>query len=161
MPATPGTSARPDNAGVVIPPPAFYLAGFGIGLVLEAVAPIEGLSNPAKAILGVAGIVLWLAFGGRAVATFLRARTGIIPVRPATVLVTSGPYRLTRNPMYVGFALLYAGLAIWLDVIWAVIALPLVLLVVDRYVIAREEHYLDRRFGEEYLRYRARVRRWL
>jgi protein-S-isoprenylcysteine O-methyltransferase Ste14 len=155
------SSEATDNAGVRLPPPLIYLAGFGIGLALEAAWPIDGLDNPARWILGVAGILLWLAVGGRAAMTFLRVRTGIVPVKPATSLVVTGPYRLTRNPMYVGFALVYSGLAVWLDVIWALIVLPLVLIAVDRYVIAREERYLERRFGDEYVAYKARVRRWL
>jgi protein-S-isoprenylcysteine O-methyltransferase Ste14 len=156
--ASPGST---DHADVRIPPPAIYLAGFGVGLLLEAAAPIEGLSNPAKAIAGIAGILLWAFFDGRATVEFIRRKTSMIPIKPASTLVTNGPYSRSRNPMYIGMAALYAGLAVWLDVIWAVIVLPLVLLAVDRYVIAREERYLERRFGDEYLRYKARVHRWI
>jgi protein-S-isoprenylcysteine O-methyltransferase Ste14 len=82
-------------------------------------------------------------------------------MRPTTALVTSGPYRLTRNPMYLGMAFLYAGLALSFGVTWSLAFLPLVLLAVDRLAILREEHYLEAKFGEEYRRYKARVRRWL
>ena len=79
----------------------------------------------------------------------------------ATSLVTTGPYRITRNPGYLGLALLYAGIAALARAPWAYVTLVPALIVVDRAVIAREERYLQRRFGEDYLRYRARVRRWL
>lgn len=92
---------------------------------------------------------------------FRDASTSIVPVRPSTALVTSGPYQLTRNPMYVGMAFLYAGLALLLGVIWALALLPAVLLAVDRIAIAREESYLEAKFGAEYRAYRDRVRRWL
>ncbi|HEX6629907.1 MAG TPA: isoprenylcysteine carboxylmethyltransferase family protein, partial [Gemmatimonadaceae bacterium] len=84
-----------------------------------------------------------------------------IPNRPATRLATGGPYRLTRNPMYVSLAALYLGVALFANSWWPVALLPLVLLVVDRAVIAREERYLAAAFPDEYAAYRARVRRWL
>ncbi len=92
---------------------------------------------------------------------FLKRGTSLIPGKRAEALVTSGPYRFTRNPMYVGMAFLYVGLALWLDVLWALAFLPVVLLVVDRRVIAPEERYLEARFGDEYRAYKQRVRRWL
>jgi protein-S-isoprenylcysteine O-methyltransferase Ste14 len=82
-------------------------------------------------------------------------------MNPTIALVTSGPYRLTRNPMYVGMAFLYGAFALAFGVIWALITLPLVLIAVDRLVIAREEPYLEARFGEQYREYTRRVRRWL
>ena len=85
----------------------------------------------------------------------------MLPVRPTTALVTSGPYRLTRNPMYVGFALGHAGLALRRRSTWALLMLGPVLAAVDRIVIEREERYLERAFGDEYRRYARQVRRWL
>ncbi len=92
---------------------------------------------------------------------FWRKRTTIRPDRPATALATTGPYRLTRNPMYLSLALLYAGIAILWQSICALLLLPLVLFFIDRRVIVREELYLERQFGSAYRQYRARVRRWL
>jgi protein-S-isoprenylcysteine O-methyltransferase Ste14 len=79
----------------------------------------------------------------------------------ASTIVVEGPYRFTRNPLYVASALIYAGIAVRLNGLWAALLLPLVLGVVDRGVIEREERYLERKFGEEYLRYKAQVRRWI
>lgn len=76
-------------------------------------------------------------------------------------MVTNGPYRFTRNPMYLGFTLLYLGAAFWVNTAWPVILLPLVLAVMHYGVIVREEAYLERVFAEEYRTYRQRVRRWL
>jgi protein-S-isoprenylcysteine O-methyltransferase Ste14 len=144
-----------------LPPPAIYVTGFLVGLGLETLAPMGGIPAPARFAAGALGVVLWLYFDGSAMVQFKRARTGLAPSSPNTALVTSGPYRLSRNPMYVGMALLYAGLALALDLLWPLALLPAVLLIVDRLFIAREEPLLEAAFGEAYRRYRARVRRWL
>jgi protein-S-isoprenylcysteine O-methyltransferase Ste14 len=150
-----------DRSGVRIPPPLIYVAGFLAGLALEAVFPIGALPFAIALVAGLVGGVLWLVLDGSAMMRFQRARTSIVPFKPTTALVTSGPYRFTRNPMYVGMAFLYLGLALAFGVIWALALLPLVLLAVDRLVIAREERYLEAKFGEEYRDYMRSVRRWL
>jgi protein-S-isoprenylcysteine O-methyltransferase Ste14 len=104
---------------------------------------------------------LWLVLDGGAMLRFRRAGTSMVPLNPSTALVVSGPYRFTRNPMYLGMAFLYVGLAFALGVIWALFLLPLVIAAVDQLVIAREEAYLVRKFGQPYCDYMARVRRWL
>jgi protein-S-isoprenylcysteine O-methyltransferase Ste14 len=92
---------------------------------------------------------------------FRRAGTSMVPFNPTTVLVTTGPYRFSRNPMYLGMAFLYIALALAFGVIWALIVLPLVIAAVDQLVISLEEGYLVRKFGQPYCDYMARVRRWL
>jgi protein-S-isoprenylcysteine O-methyltransferase Ste14 len=152
---------RPDSAGVWIPPPLFYVAGFLLGFAVELALP---LSRPPLALALAGGaicIAIWLALDGSAMLRFRSARTSMVPMKPSTALVTSGPYLATRNPMYVGMAFLYAGLALLLGVIWSLAFLPAVLLMVHRFVIAREERYLEAKFGEEYRAYKGRVRRWL
>ncbi|MGH2962537.1 MAG: methyltransferase family protein [Solirubrobacterales bacterium] len=106
------------------------------------------------------GTGLWLALDGAAMLFFRRAGTSMIPFVPTTALVTAGPYRYTRNPMYLGMAFLYVALALGTGVIWALIVLPLVIAAVDQLVIALEEGYLVRKFGEPYCDYMTRVRRW-
>jgi protein-S-isoprenylcysteine O-methyltransferase Ste14 len=81
--------------------------------------------------------------------------------RPVPRLTTDGPFRYTRNPGYLCLAMIYAGIAVLRNALWAILALPLVLLVIQREVIGREERYLERTFGEEYLSYKANVRRWV
>lgn len=92
---------------------------------------------------------------------FHQAGTSVAPRMPTSALVTSGPYRITRNPMYVGMAFLYAGLALLLDLVWPLVFLPVVLLAIDRRVIPREERHLESEFGKEYFDYRGHVRKWL
>ena len=150
-----------EASGVRVPPPLFYVAGFLIGIGLEAAFPID---RPPVAIT-VAGSALglgaWLALDGAAMLSFRRARSSMIPMRPSTALVTSGPYRFTRNPMYLGMAFLYAAIALVLGLVWPLIVLPVVIAAVDQLVIAIEEAYLVRRFGQPYCDYMATTRRWL
>jgi protein-S-isoprenylcysteine O-methyltransferase Ste14 len=93
--------------------------------------------------------------------TIEKAGTPIRTDRPVPRLVTDGPFRFTRNPEYLGLAMLYAGIALLRNSLWAILLLPVVVYVIQREVIGREERYLERTFGEEYLAYKAQVRRWL
>jgi protein-S-isoprenylcysteine O-methyltransferase Ste14 len=150
-----------DTSGVRVPPWLYYIAGFLAGAALEIAFPIEAPSLGWRLVAGALGFALWLSLDGRAMRAFARAGTSMNVTAPTSALVTSGPYRYTRNPMYVGMAFLYAGLAVALGVIWALATLPIVLVVVDRLVIAREEPYLEARFGDPYREYKQRVHRWL
>lgn len=153
--------SEPDRSGVRFPPPLIYVAGFLVGVALELAVPIGGLPLGLAVAAGLVGGGVWLALDGLAMVRFRRAGTSMVPMRPTTALVTSGPYRFTRNPMYVGMAFLHAALALAFGVIWALAVLPFVLFAVDRLVIAREEHYLEAKFGEQYREYTRRVRRWV
>lgn len=92
---------------------------------------------------------------------FRRAGTHVAPGQPAAALVTAGPYRFTRNPIYIGFVLVYFGLSIVLTSVWILLLLLPVVLILQRGVVLREEAYLERKFGEAYRAYTARVPRWL
>jgi protein-S-isoprenylcysteine O-methyltransferase Ste14 len=151
----------PDTSGVRVPPPLFYVAGFLLGLVLELIWPIGGPPVAVRIAGAVIGVGLWLALDGAAMLFFRRAGTSMIPFVATTALVTTGPYRFTRNPMYLGMAFLYIAVALATEVIWALIVLPLVIAAVDQLVIALEEGYLVRKFGDPYCEYIASVRRWL
>jgi len=102
-----------------------------------------------------------VALAASAIALFRRASTSPVPNQPTTALVAQGPYRFTRNPMYVGLAALYAGVALLANSWWPLVVLPVVLMVIRWRVIAREEAYLERKFGDAYRAYTTRVRRWL
>jgi protein-S-isoprenylcysteine O-methyltransferase Ste14 len=151
----------PDHAGVTVPPPLIFLAGLLAGVGLEAIEPIDGIDSPWRWIALVLGVAAWVYLDGSAMRRFQKADTALPPFRPTSAIVTTGPYGFSRNPIYIGMACLYAGLALALDAIWALILLPGVLLIIRFYVIAREERYLEAKFGEEYLAYKRRVRRWL
>ena len=98
-------------------------------------------------------------------AWFVRTMRGVDTTiridKPVSSLVQNGPFRYSRNPGYVALAMIYAGIAFLRNALWAILPLPLVLYVIQREVIEREERYLERTFGEEYLGYRRRVRRWV
>ena len=150
-----------ETAGIKIPPPLFYLAGLLAGLGLELAFPIDGPPTWVRVAVAAVGVAASSYLDLGAMGRFARAGTNVIPFKPTTALVTDGPFRITRNPMYVGMACLYIAIATATGLIWALILLPLVLIVVDRLVIAKEEPYLERLFGEPYLEYKRRVRRWL
>jgi protein-S-isoprenylcysteine O-methyltransferase Ste14 len=95
------------------------------------------------------------------VRTFTRAGADVVPGKPATTLVTKGPYRVTRNPIYIGFTLLYFGIAILATSVWMLLLLVPLLIILQKGVVEREEVYLDSKFGEAYQKYQARVPRWL
>ncbi len=153
--------ASSDAAGVLAPPPLIYLGGLVAGFVLEALLPSASIPGavrwPLGVVLSAAGLLLARAFF-RALRT---AGTPVNPYSPTTSLVTGGPYRLSRNPAYLAMALGYCGVATLASALWVLVPLPIVLLLVDRGVIAREERYLQRKFGDEYDRYTARTRRWV
>jgi protein-S-isoprenylcysteine O-methyltransferase Ste14 len=156
----PTTPDRPKLAGVVAPPPLIFGVPLISGLLLDRWRPLPFLPPEWAPRIGIP-IFLGLFVGFPAVLAFRRAATSPNPWRPATALVTSGPYRFTRNPMYLGMLLLYLGGSCWGNSLWPLFFLPLVLWVMQAGVIAREESYLEERFGEAYRQYRARVRRWL
>ena len=156
------TSPLP-HPGVHFPPPLIFVAGIAIGWLLNRrwPWPITAGASRGRMLIAVLCFTIWLAFMLAAFVTFLRARTAIIPNRPAARLVTSGPYRFTRNPMYVSMVALYVAVTLAINSWWPLLLLPLVVLVLQRVVIAREERYLASAFPAEYAEYRRRVRRWL
>jgi protein-S-isoprenylcysteine O-methyltransferase Ste14 len=146
---------------VIAPPPLLYLSGLAVGLLLEAILPSASVPAAVAWPLGGILIVVGSALGRSFFRALHRAGTPISPYRGATTLVTTGPYRLSCNPGYLGMAIAYAGIAVVTGWLWALVPLAAVLVVIDRGVIAREERYLEWKFGGEYRRYRDRTRRWL
>jgi protein-S-isoprenylcysteine O-methyltransferase Ste14 len=152
-----------DTAGVLAPPPVLYGAGLVIGLALHALHPIHIASNSVSVVrgAGVALVAIGLLLSTSVMRLFGAAGTPVPPYRPTARLVFSGPYRYSRNPDYIGQALVYVGVALVANSWWPLFILPVVVFVVQRFVIEREERYLEAKFGQEYREYRARVRRWL
>jgi protein-S-isoprenylcysteine O-methyltransferase Ste14 len=135
-----------------------------LGCLLTWLIPIgPGLGHANGLALAVGAIfaVLGLALGARGVWEFKRLGVSVVPGDPAAAMVESGPYRFTRNPIYIGFVLLYFGLAVMLTSAWMLLLLIPVLMVLQRGVVEREEAYLQEKFGEAYRKYQARVPRWL
>jgi protein-S-isoprenylcysteine O-methyltransferase Ste14 len=149
-----------DVPGVVAPPPVIFAAGLAAGLLVEHWFPQPVLPLAWAHRLALVPFALGL-LGIAAVVSFRRAGTSPNPRTPSSQLVTGGVYRLSRNPMYVGFTLWYVAAACWKNSLWPLLFLPIVLLIMLYGVILREERYLARRFGDDYRAYQQRVRRWL
>ena len=150
-----------DIPGVVARPPLIYLGFLAVGLVLDYVRPAPLIPDIAQYSLGAALIVLGAVILAAAIRQFRRAGTNVPTNRATTALVADGLYRFSRNPIYIALSLVYAGIGIAADSP-CVLGLLLPILVIIRYgVIAREERYLERKSGQEYLRYKVSVRRWV
>ncbi len=159
----PPPAAAQRGPRVRIPPPllvaAWFFAGYGADRLLplripESVAPV---SRP----LGWLLVVLGVAFSLWAMGRFRWAGTTVLPFKAATTLVIEGPYRFSRNPIYLGMLVGYLGVALVTDLIWPLLLVPLVQSSLRGLAIDAEEAHLRERFGEQYLKYRRRVRRWL
>ena len=152
--------AAAQTAGVVAPPPLIYAVPLVAGLLLQQWHAFPIVSSGPTTVLGIL-LVLSGLVGAPAITAFRRASTSPKPWVPSTALVTTGPYRFTRNPMYLGFTLMYLGVAVWANTLWPFLFLPLVLGAMHYGVIIREEAYMASTFGAAYEEYRNRVRRWL
>jgi protein-S-isoprenylcysteine O-methyltransferase Ste14 len=157
----PTNASRLDNPGVIAPPPILYGIAFAVGNLLQWVVPVRILPANIATCMGLA-----LLASGAALATWSRrtmqgAGTNVHPALPATALVMAGPFRFSRNPMYLARTLLYLGLGCLLNALWVLALLAPLLLIMHYGVIEREERYLGAKFGEAYLRYQADVRRWV
>lgn len=157
-------NGRHDTSGVRFPPPLYFLIGLAIGFIIEHFYPLR-LAKPGHQIitysLGGVWIALGLLLGGWAGFTFRRAGTSPVPHVPSKALVSSGPYRWTRNPMYVALALTSIGIGLLMNALWPIISVPAALVLIDALVIRKEERYLEGGFGDSYRDYRRRVRRWM
>jgi protein-S-isoprenylcysteine O-methyltransferase Ste14 len=155
--------AGADHAGIRVPPPLIFLGLVVVGPLLDrllGLAPLA-LVRPVQIglvlVLVAAGLALVLA----AIRRFASAGTRVEPWAPSSAIVSDGIYRFTRNPMYLGMTLVMLGLALIIGSPGSLALVALAVLIVDRFVIRREEAYLERKFGDPYRAYRAKVRRWL
>ena len=160
----PRRESEQDTAGVVLPPPLVYLGGIALGLAFDWLLDLPPLPERDAAggfwlgvAIGVCGLLLVLWAGGH----FVRAGTPLPPHRPTSALVSEGPYRRSRNPIYLGMALIYIGVVCATASTGVLLLFPAVIAVMEFGVIRREERYLEGKFGDSYRAYKARVRRWL
>jgi len=155
---------RADTAQVIMRPPLAWGLAIIVGLALNWLMPLSFLPAGLAATLfgiSVAVFVLALALAAWAITTMARAGSNVPTNRPTTTIVDTGPYGFTRNPIYLGMFLALIGLAVALDNPWLLLMLVLFALLIRYGVVAREEAYLERKFGDVYRGYRSRVRRWL
>lgn len=153
---------RRDETGIRFPPPLiyalFFLAGYGLQR-LEPVALFGSRSWPET--VGLVLIGAGAAFAITAAMTFRGAGTHVNPTKPATTVVAHGPFRFTRNPMYLSMAVIYLGGVLMLGSVWPLVLFPVTIWVIRTRIIALEEAYLEAKFGAIYLEYKNKVRRWL
>lgn len=154
-------TAQSEHAGVWFPPPFWYVLAVLGGVLLDRRWPLPIGASRLNTFAGVAFVLGWMALAFVSIDRFRRSKTSIVPIRPADALVLSGPYRYTRNPMYVSLALLTIGCGLLLGTWWSIVLLVPTLTIVQLFVILPEERYLRRRFGTAYEDYTRRVRRWL
>jgi len=151
----------PDNPGVIAPPPLIYAGALAAGLLANRLYPLAFVPRGLWRVLCLPLILGGLLIGFLGFRAMRRAETNVDPRQPATAIVTEGPYRFTRNPLYLSMTLIYAGITALANALPAAVLLPIVLRIMRRGVIELEERYLERKFGDEYLNYKARVRRWV
>lgn len=152
-----------DNPRIYIPVPVFYIAFFYFSLLAQNVFPLAHDLLQTSAAQPVAWIFIGVGVAhiGAAWAQFIKTDNSVTTIKPAASLQVGGVYAFSRNPMYIGFFFLYSGAAILWGNWWTFILMPFLVLVIDLYVVRREEKYLRRTFGKAYKEYKRNVRRWL
>ena len=150
-----------DKAGVAFHPPLLLIPSLALGFLLRWLANVPVVSSTAAGVIGPALVALAFGVFSWAVVTMLRGGTSIPTHRPTVAIITAGPFRFSRNPIYLSMILLHIGVGIWANSLWFLVLAANAVVLLTWGVIAREERYLERKFGDEYLRYKSRVRRWL
>ena len=150
-----------DTPNVIAPPPLIFLSGLFVGGLVNWFFPAEFLPKTLATVSGIGLVFAGLTIIVTAIAQMRRAETNVEPWKPTTAILDSRLYAVSRNPIYLAMILIYLGLSFLFNSIWFLPILPIVLLVIYYGVILREEKYLERKFGDEYLNYKNRVQRWL
>lgn len=150
-----------DNPGVMAPPPLIYAGALAAGLLANRRYHIPFLPRRVGRTLGWPLVACGVAVGFLGAREMRRAETNVDPSKPATAVVTGSPFRFTRNPLYLSMTLIYGGIAAVANALPAALLLPVVLRLMRRGVIEREERYLERKFGDEYIEYKVKAPRWI
>ncbi len=154
--------SRTDSSGIIAPPPVLYLGTLLLGSVAHVAAPLSlHSSTPTHWVAGALLMVISAALARWAFVTLRRVGTSASPYRPSAVLTTTGPFRFSRNPIYLAMTGLYLGISLLANSVWPLLLLAPLLVVMRQGVILREERYLSATFGEAYAAYKSGVRRWL
>lgn len=150
-----------DHANVKIPPPVLTLLVIVATFLLARFVPLPFAVPRAVEYIGFALVVIGFLFGLGAVIAFRRARTTLDPYHPVSSIVTSGVYSFSRNPIYLGFLLMVIGIPLNAGTYWGILLVPIFIFLCNKLVIEHEEAYLEKKFGETYINYKSRVRRWV
>jgi len=154
-------NTEPDNPKVRFPPPLIFLLFLLVGFGIIHYYPLPLLEGDLRWVLFFTFLGMAVFIGGYSIWLFKKSKTEVLPWKPASALVIKGPYKFTRNPMYLSFVLMGISLSIYLSNAWVLILMLPFAIVIGRYAIKREEEYLLRKFGESYADYQKKVRRWL
>jgi len=150
--------------GLPLPPPVLLLIALVLAIILDW-TPLRFLAPPVsfnpQVVIGALLVVGSVLLVAGAVRTFRREGTNVVPTRPALKIVTTGPYRFTRNPMYLSMVLFMLGISLLFSLEWGVILTPILWIGYDRLIVAREEAYLSAKFGTDYQGLLQQTRRWL
>ena len=145
-----------DASGVLFPPPLAHLVMLITGLAIHSLRPKRFLpKGKVQFAIGLPFVGIAVILSVWAVRTMRQAATEINAYKPTTAIVMRGPFQFSRNPMYLSLTALYIGIATVVNSLWAILLLPVALVAISRGVIEREERYLERKFGEKYIRYKA------
>ena len=156
-----GEKDNADSPGVIAPPPLIYAGALLAGLLANRRFHVPFLPRPLARMIGWPLVACGLAVGFLGAREMRRSETNVDPYKPATAVVTGGPFRFTRNPLYLSMTLIYGGISALANALPPVLLLPIVLRLMRRGVIEREERYLERKFGDVYLEYKVRAPRWI
>lgn len=155
-------SSQTRSPSVHFPPPFLFVVGIAAGWAINQRIPLPlGKIVPAQAVVSWVMIVSGVSLMIWGLLTFRQACTAVYPNKPARELVAKGPYRFSRNPMYVGLTIMTTGIGLLADNIWMLMMLPITLIVLWKFVIQKEERYLRSEFGPAYEEYQQQVRRWI
>lgn len=154
---------KKDNPGVFIPPPLIYLIIFLIAFFIQRIIPINDVffSYDVVKTVGILLFIVAVYFMMSGVWKFIQTGNTLITIKPASSLQQTGVYKFTRNPMYFGLIFLYLAFTCFFGNWWHIIFLPVLILIIQEYVIKREEKYLEREFDQLYMDYKNKVRRWI
>lgn len=154
---------KSKGPGVYIPPPLFYVLIFLAAVLIQQMIPIayKIFQLPTIKIAGILFLFTAFFFLFRSLRQFFQSKNTVILIKPASELQTTGIYAISRNPMYLGLFIVYLGITCFIGNWWNIILLPLLFIIVQEYIIKREEKYLVLEFGRKYEEYRRTVRRWL
>jgi len=149
-----------DAPRYLVWPPIALAAPLVAGVLLSSWRPLD-VDFPGRVVLALVLSLVFVAVNATAYRAMWRARTGVLPGQPATRILTAWPFSWSRNPLYVGLLALYAALALLARAGWALVLLPVAFLALHFGAVRPEERYLESKFGEDYLAYKRRVRRWV
>jgi protein-S-isoprenylcysteine O-methyltransferase Ste14 len=154
---------KKDHPGIYVPPPIIYALTFLAAVFIQKKVPINDslFHRQVTKIVGVGLLIIALFFLLRSLRQFVLSKNTLVTIMPTHSLQTNGIYNISRNPMYLGLAIAYLGISCLIGNWWNIILFPFLLLIIQQYMINREEKYLERRFGQVYLDYKSKVRRWL